>query len=267
MIAVSDTDVNMTVSESSLPKDLFLLQDPAKLQIRQRRQQSKKEKTVRFFSSVMVRLTITTSEYTSEEKSACWFSANEYEMIRSKCHALVAFSSQSDDISTRRPCTRGLEAHFGNNMMERFARRELVACAVLDMQDSNPFCSEEEIASVCLAVSENSAIEAAARGKSDWKEAQRCLLLKWKSVHWLERQRWLLWSIYFSPSLFILASLRCFYMVRLHHNQHNHNAWAWFSSVVALTFRSPLRVRTSDLSRCFSPNRVAWVLRRYSPTK
>ena len=178
MIGFTSNDVAMGVSESSLPKDLFLLQDRSKLQQLHHNASApvKKPKNVRFHPSVTVRPTIARADITAEEKAQCWYSKNEYDVIRHKCAALVEYSSQSK--TNVKFCVRGLEAHIGNTGVEKYALRHMVAYAIADIQDS--LGSAKEIATVCLPVSEESAKRAVAMAERDYREAQRCLRTGWR---------------------------------------------------------------------------------------
>jgi hypothetical protein len=195
MISLSQNDAGMGISESSLPKDLYLLEFSTKQQQQQQQQQLHDEpfhhknvpkpKHVRFLNSVTVRSTIARSDITQAELKSCWYSSGDYHLIRQKCHALVNLSCQnvntSGSGSAVRFCTRGLESLFGSVMVERIAKRELVAWAIFDLQDA--FGSAEDIAAVGHAVTKESAERAVAMGERDWKEAQRCLMSPWRRTH------------------------------------------------------------------------------------
>jgi hypothetical protein len=157
-------------------------------------QKKKKNKSVRFHSTVTVRPILSFKDYTKEERLACWYQTDEFRAIQNKNVVLIRVSTQTslasrtslnDKVASssmpspqHRYCLRGLEAFLDPAQQKIFARLALFE-AVMQLQDEEYFMADT-IATACQQLSQSSKERALWWGEHDCHEAKRCLATSWK---------------------------------------------------------------------------------------
>jgi hypothetical protein len=157
-------------------------------------QNKKKNKSVRFHSTVTVRPILSFKDYTKEERLACWYQTDEFRAIQNKNVVLIRVSTQTslasrtslnDKVASssmpspqHRYCLRGLEAFLDPAQQKIFARLALFE-AVMQLQDEEYFMADT-IATACQQLSQSSKERALWWGEHDCHEAKRCLATSWK---------------------------------------------------------------------------------------
>jgi hypothetical protein len=94
------------------------------------------EKSVSFAPLVKMRCTITQSDYSMDEISMCWYSAEEYSQISEQCIKQIEKLSRGKKLNGRKYCTRGLEGHTKVRSYERMQAKKLARSTVLNEQES-----------------------------------------------------------------------------------------------------------------------------------
>jgi hypothetical protein len=94
------------------------------------------EKRVSFDSVVKVRSTNTRWDYSMEEISMCWYSAEEYSQISEQCVMQIEKLNKGEKLNGKKYCTRGLEGHTEVRSCERILAKEMARRTVLNEQDA-----------------------------------------------------------------------------------------------------------------------------------
>jgi ABC-type sugar transport system ATPase subunit len=94
------------------------------------------EKSVSFAPLVKVCCTITRRDYSMDEISMCWYSAEEYSQISEQCIKQIEKLNRGEKLNGRKYCTRGLEGHTKVRSHECIQAKKLAHSTVLNEQDN-----------------------------------------------------------------------------------------------------------------------------------
>jgi hypothetical protein len=133
-------------------------------------------KFVSFAESVKVRTTINRSDYSNEERRACFYSNEENHEIQKKSLRIVEKMEGGCPISMSKYCTRGLEKHTRLTGSLRLRNRFDSLQAVLNEQERqrmNGVCDDEIISRVYAAVTSSCQLWAHRVALCDRREAER----------------------------------------------------------------------------------------------